>query len=291
MKPISTLLLSLLIAAIATTAHAAPKPAKPTPEPAKDTPKAAEAPKPIEAAKTVKAPNEGWKTWSEYYGRPPRYKLQNWTVSDASETFKDHGKSNGKENLTFTLRKSDARPQGTSGGTRVELAWDRWPEQKVEHMMEADVMYEEGTKTCIMQIKSNQNTGGSGAASIYLNIRNNNCLHHSVNERVVILDDKAFGKWHNIKVAYNPVTGQARVWIDNILKFEHIYRDGGIDSAWYFKNGAYWGTAKVHFKNLTFWVNPVKPTKEQIKANEAENARKAAERDTKKPSTPKPRKK
>jgi len=229
------------------------------------------------------APNAGWKQWTG------KYKLQNWTTRPDSEQFHD----NGKGEYDFKLAKADARPAGTSGGNRVELAWPRWPDQKSENMICADVMYEKGTRgTCIMQIKTNKNTGGSGNEAIYLNIRDDNCLHHGVS-KTVIIDDKGFDVWHNIKAAYNPLTGRARVWVDDVLKFEQTYRNGGIDSDWYFKTGAYWasGTSKVHFKNITFWTNPVKPTKEELKAAKAEADRKAMEAELKKSSSTKPKKK
>src|SRR5688572_18742749 len=42
------------------------------------------------------------------------------------------------------------------GEERVEMRWNTWPDQNVEHMWEADMMYEVGTSnTCVMQVKSN----------------------------------------------------------------------------------------------------------------------------------------
>jgi len=71
-----------------------------------------------------------------------------------------------------------------------------------------------------MQIKTNQSTGGGGNEAIYLNVRDDRNLHHGVSKTVII--EGGFGEWHNIKAAYNPVTGIGRVWVDNKLKFEHI---------------------------------------------------------------------
>jgi len=203
-----------------------------------------------------KPPNEGWTRWE------PTYRLQNWTIRADNERFWDHGNNN----FTTMLEAGDARPPGTPGGNRVELRWPDWIDQEAEHMMEADVMYESGTHgTCLMQIKTNQSAGGGGNASIYLVVREGD-LFHGVNRRVII--EGGYDKWHNIKVAYNPANGLARVWINDELKFHHTYLSGA-GASWYFKNGAYWAAAssKVHFKNLSFWVNPVKEPKEVIEAN------------------------
>lgn len=225
------------------------------------------------APDTSKPPGEGWTKWTA-----ATYKLQNWTTKAAGERFWDHGNNN----FTCMLEKGDAIPPGAprpgmGGGNRVELRWPDWPDQEAEHMMEADVMYEKGTNgTCIMQIKTNTGTGGGGHESVYLNVKNDGNLYHGVSRQVII--ENGFDKWHNIKAAYNPITGLARVWINNELKFQHTYPSGE-GSAWYFKNGAYWasGTSKVHFKNLTFWVNPVKETPETIAASKAQAARRAKE--------------
>ena len=255
MKPTTTAtILALIAATLALNLTALAQP---------DAPAANSAPPP---------PNAGWKQWTG-----ATYKLQNWTTKPAAERFWDHG--NG--NFTVMLQKTDAIPPGAprlgmGGGNRVEIRWQNWPDQDAEHMMEADVMYEKGTRgTCIMQIKTN--TGDGGHESIYLNIRDDNCLHHGVN-KTVIIDENGFDKWHNIKAAYDPITGLARVWVNNELKFQHTYPSGD-GAVWYFKNGAYWasGTSKVHFKNLTFWVNPVKHPEEMIAATKKQAAQKAKE--------------
>lgn len=217
-------------------------------------------------------PNEGWVRWDT-----PYRSLQNWTTQPAEERFWNHG--NGA--FSFKLRRDDARIDASgrpvAGGTRVELRWPDWPDQEAEHMIVADVMYEEGTvDTCIIQIKTNTGVGGGGHASIYLVVREGGNLHHGVNRTVII--ENGYGIWHNIKAAYNPITGLARVWINNELKFYHIY-PSGYGSVWYFKNGAYWAreTSRVHFKNLSFWVNPVKESEEVINASRVEAARRARE--------------
>jgi hypothetical protein len=186
-------------------------------------------------------PNQGWIQWTG------DYKLQNWTTKPDSEVFANLG--NGE--YWTKLTKGDWKP-GIKG--RVEMRWPDWDDQRAENMISADVMYEPGTDgTCLMQIKTN--TGSAGHESIYLNVHDNGNLYHGVNNKVII--GNGFGKWYNIKAAYNPVTGSARVWVNDVLQFQQHY-DAGTGAVWYFKNGCYWAsaTSKVHFKNITFWRNP-----------------------------------
>jgi len=200
------------------------------------------------SASAAGAPNAGWKQWTA------KYKLQNWTTLPDTAVFKDSG--NGEYFCTLT---KDTWKPGQKG--RVEMRWPDWPDQKAENMISADVMYEKGTNgSCIMQIKTN--TGTKGHESIYLVVGNKanpntGNLYHGVSKTVII--ENGYDKWHNIKAAYDPVSGIARVWINDELKFQHTY-DPGEGASWYFKNGAYWAsaTSKVHFKNITFWTNPVK---------------------------------
>jgi hypothetical protein len=189
------------------------------------------------------APNKGWIQWNG------DYKLQNWTTKPDAEVF---GAPGGGE--YWTKLTSGDWAAGVKG--RVEMRWPDWPDQGAENMVAADVMYEPGTDgTCIMQIKTN--TGSAGHESVYLNVHDNGNLYHGVNKTVIVANGA--GTWHNIKAAYNPTTGLARVWIDNALKFQQSY-PAGTGAVWYFKNGCYWasGTSKAHFKNVTFWRNPAK---------------------------------
>lgn len=138
--------------------------------------------------------------------------------------------------------------KGNPTEPRTEMRWETWTDQKAEHMFEADVMYEDGcARTCIHQVKSNV----SGEA-LYLRVLDGGDL--------IVLNDGAtivrqgYGKWFNLKTAYNPSTGLARIWIDNQLK--HSYHSSGKD--WYFKNGTYTvegqGPAVAHFKNIQLRV-------------------------------------
>jgi hypothetical protein len=201
-------------------------------------------------------PNNGWTKWSS------SYTVQNWTNQSLASHF---NYTNGVYNITL---KNGDWSSGVKG--RVEMRWGNWPAQTAENMINADVMYESGTNgTCIMQIKTN--TGTAGHESVYLNVKNNGNLYHGVNNTVII--SGGFGKYYNIKAAYNPKSGLARVWINNTLKFSQNY-PAGTGAVWYFKNGAYWAsaTSKVHFKNITFWRNPAtKSAAEEVAAPEAVN--------------------
>ena len=140
--------------------------------------------------------------------------------------------------------------QTTTTGPRTEMRWNNWANQKVEHLFDADVMYEPGTNhTCIMQIKSNTN-----GEALYMQVHTNGDLRNSTG--TPFLTNYA-GKWFNLKVTYNPVNGVGRVWIDNVLKITASH-SGATD--WYFKNGTYnngmtaGSVSKAHFKNMKMWI-------------------------------------
>jgi hypothetical protein len=136
---------------------------------------------------------------------------------------------------------------GSGTGARTEMRWaTNWT--RSEHRWEADVMVEPGTDhTCIMQVKSN--TGGE---PIYLQVQNGN-LYNDNNLKDVLLAD-ATGKWFHVVSAYNPTTGDGRVWINGELKITRNYKKP-LDTEWYFKNGVYNTSkfSKAHFKNIRFW--------------------------------------
>ncbi len=171
------------------------------------------------------------------------YKIQQPYDLKPSDRFQE---SNGV--YTCWIEKGDkAFKEGSRTGPRTEMRWSsNWT--KTEHMWEADVMVEPGTDhTCIMQIKSN--TGGE---PIYLQVQHNN-LYNDNNLKVVLLKD-AVGKWFHVLAAYNPSTGDGRVWINGELMITRHYTKP-LDTPWYFKNGVYNTSkgSKAHFKNIKFW--------------------------------------
>jgi hypothetical protein len=135
----------------------------------------------------------------------------------------------------------------TSG--RTEMRWSTWADQNIEHMWEADMMYETGTAhTCVMQVKSN--TGGE---AMYMQVFSPGDLRLFGADGAVVFPS-GYGKWFNMKVAYDPKSSTGRVWIDNVLKQTH--RNGSNPKNWYFKNGTYGAESfsKSHYKNFKMWV-------------------------------------
>jgi hypothetical protein len=132
------------------------------------------------------------------------------------------------------------------------MRWNTWANQTLEHLFEAEVMYDPGTNhTCIMQIKSNED-----GEPIYIQVHTNGDLRNSVS--TPFLRDYA-GKWFNLKAAFNPATGLGRAWINDTLKVTRNYQLG--TSGWYFKNGAYangmtaGSVSRAHFRNMKMWVH------------------------------------
>jgi hypothetical protein len=151
----------------------------------------------------------------------------------------------------FILPRDKPFKEDTDTGPRTEMRWEDWKNQSIEHMFEADVMYEPGTnRTCIMQVKSN-----SSGEPLYMQVHTDGDLRNSTGTPFL----RAYaGKWFNLKVAYHPGTRAGRVWIDDQVRFSNTYASGG--TGWYFKNGAYnngmaAGTvSRVHFRNFRFWT-------------------------------------
>jgi hypothetical protein len=135
----------------------------------------------------------------------------------------------------------------TSG--RTEMRWSTWKDQDVEHMWEADMMFEAGTAhTCVMQVKSN--TGGE---AMYMQVFSPGDLRIGSESGPTVISG-AYGKWFNMKIAYDPKSGTGRCWIDNVLKNTH--HNGSNPKNWYFKNGTYGAESfsKSHYKNIRMWM-------------------------------------
>jgi hypothetical protein len=159
----------------------------------------------------------------------------------ASDRFK-------QENGMYTLwvyPTDKAHQPGNTTAPRTEMRWSNWTTG--ERMWESDVMFESPLNhTCIMQI---HNVGA--AIAVYLQSNGGN-LRNSVGQD--FLKDY-YGKWFNLKVAFNPDTLQARVWVNNCLMLSPK-SPRGPDPNWYFKNGVYTCNASIcrdHFKNLKLW--------------------------------------
>ena len=135
--------------------------------------------------------------------------------------------------------------KGNTTEPRTEMRWETWTDQTIDHMYEADVMYESKcNRTCIMQVKSN--TAGE---AVYLRVLDGGDLIW-LGAGATILKGY-YGKWFNLKASFNPASRVAKVWIDDQLKYQHSYSSS---KDWYFKNGTYTvegsGPAVAHFKNI-----------------------------------------
>src|SRR5262249_34155762 len=136
--------------------------------------------------------------------------------------------------------------QGSATGPRTEMRWSQnW--STGERLWEADVMVDSpASQSCIMQVKGNAPVGGE---AMYLQVNGGN-LRNSVKAPFLM---NLYGKWMNIKTAYDTATRVGRVWIDNCLRYTTTYNQ---DAEWYFKNGTYGCNASIcraHFKNIRFW--------------------------------------
>ncbi len=145
---------------------------------------------------------------------------------------------------TWILKGDKPLSKGSHTGPRTELRWQKnW--SSGEHMFDADVMVDPGTEsTAILQVKSN--TAGE---PIYLVIQHGD-LYHGSN---ALIATNMVGFWFHLTVDYNPSTGDAHVWINNMLVFaRHVKKHAD----YYFKNGVYNLAGKrseAHWKHITFW--------------------------------------
>jgi hypothetical protein len=134
--------------------------------------------------------------------------------------------------------KSHATWSGTHSRTET-----RFSDMKSgEHLYSADFMVEAGSENvCIQQVK-----GALGPLGTYLRV-NGGTLHQLGGDTVA---SGIYGKWLNMKVAWDVATGTGRIWINNCLKTTVHGTKGSI---WYFKFGTYTcDSAKctAHFKNV-----------------------------------------
>ena len=180
-------------------------------------------------------PAEGWTEFMDTYKIQKPYDLME------SDRFKEE---NGE--YTFWVFPTDkAHQPGNTTAPRTEMRWSNWTTG--ERMWEGDVMFESPLNhTCIMQI---HNVGA--AIAVYLQVNGGN-VRNSVGQD--FLKDY-YNKWFNLKVAFNPDTLQARIWVNNCLMLSPK-SPRGPDPNWYFKNGVYTCNATIcrdHFRNIRFW--------------------------------------
>ena len=111
-----------------------------------------------------------------------------------------------------------------------------------EHIFAADVMVEPGSENvCIQQVK-----GAKGPLGTYLRV-NGGTMHQLGGGDIL---SGIYGKWFNLKVAWDMPSGAGRIWINNCLK---LTVHGSKNDLWYFKFGTYTcNSAKCtsHYKNI-----------------------------------------
>jgi hypothetical protein len=131
---------------------------------------------------------------------------------------------------------------GNSTAPRTEARYSNMTNG--EHMWSADMMFEAPlTHTAVMQIHS---TGQPIAAYFQVN---NGDMRNAAGGGTVLTG--AYGKWFNLKVAFDMQTHQVRTWINNCLKETTNAPTGA--TTWYFKNGVYTCNAMIcrdHYKNI-----------------------------------------
>jgi hypothetical protein len=138
----------------------------------------------------------------------------------------------------------------TKTGPRTEMRWNLdWTVK--EHMWEADVNIDPGSQgSAIMQVHAT----ACACEPIYVqvlpggNLRNDNGS--------TIIAPAMWGKWFHMLVAYDPVSGNGRVWINGSLVLTR-HDPHPLSTVWYFKNGVYGITgakSETHYKNFQFWT-------------------------------------
>jgi hypothetical protein len=139
----------------------------------------------------------------------------------------------------------------TPGNTTAPRCEARWSDMtNNQHMWTGDVLFESpGTHTALFQVHQTTSTpGGPGAGPVYLRVDTGD-LHELDGQPVV---SAIYGKWFNLKVAFDPATASATVWINNCQKLTLTNNRPGI-GPYYFKNGVYTCNAPVcrdHYKNI-----------------------------------------
>jgi hypothetical protein len=216
----------------------------PTPEASTSpSPSGSASPSPSAGKSTAAAPGGGPTAGLKQYG--DTYKVQQPYDLAVSARF---SVTAGPTYNAWIVKGDKPFSPGSGTGPRTEMRWGNWT--RVEHMWEADVLIDPGTDgAAIMQVKSND-----GFEPVYVNVKNNGSLYNDSNKTV--LATNMWGAWFHLVCAYDPGSGNGRVWINGRLT---ITRNDPhpIGTVWYFKNGVYNVTgdrAEAHFKNVRFWT-------------------------------------
>ena len=150
--------------------------------------------------------------------------------------------------VLFTDKPHAPPPNKTAARTEFRLQDNDYKPDTGLHMMDCDLFIVPGTVACITQVF------GTGPMAMIIVDKDGTITDRG--HQLIVKD--MYGKWFNMKCAFNPATGVGRVWINDNLVYTRQYKKGG--SGWYFKNGAYnnglpsGAVTSVHFRNISLWT-------------------------------------
>jgi hypothetical protein len=145
---------------------------------------------------------------------------------------------------TVFVKSSDkAHQPGNTTAPRTEARYPNF--SSGEHIWSGDVLLDEPlSRTCIFQIHNVE-----ASIAVYLRVVGGRLFNLSTGKTIL---PSAYGKWFNLKVAFNTQTHQVKTYINNCLK-ETSQSPSGPTPNWYFKHGTYTcdsGTCRDHYKNI-----------------------------------------
>jgi len=145
---------------------------------------------------------------------------------------------------TFFVKSSDkAHQPGNGTAPRTEARYPNF--SSGEHIWSGDVLLDDPlSKTCIFQIHNVE-----ASIAVYLRVIGGRMFNLSTGKTILA---SSYGKWFNLKVAFNTQTHQVRTFVNNCLK-ETSQSPSGPTPNWYFKHGVYTcdsGTCRDHYKNI-----------------------------------------
>jgi hypothetical protein len=145
---------------------------------------------------------------------------------------------------TFFVKSGDkAHQPGNGTAPRTEARYPNF--SSGEHIWTGDVLLDSPlSRTCIFQIHNVE-----ASIAVYLRVVGGRLFNLSTGKTIL---DSSYGKWFNLKVAFDTKTHQVRTYINNCLK-ETSQSPSGPTPNWYFKNGTYTcdsGTCTDHYKNI-----------------------------------------
>lgn len=150
---------------------------------------------------------------------------------------------------TFILAGDKGFTPTTHTGPRTEMRWvTNWTVS--EHVWEADVLIDAGSQgSAIQQVHA----VCCAFEPIYVQVLNGGNLRNDNGSTQIA--HALWGKWFHMVVAYDPTSGNGRIWINGSLVLTR-HDPHPLGTQWYFKNGVYGITgarSETHYKNIRFW--------------------------------------